>query len=338
VRTLAFVAALVAGFAIAFGAQAQDAAAFYRGKTISLIVGTGAGGGFDAYARLLAPGIERATGARVVVDNRSGAGGLIALNAAMAAPADGLTLMLVNGPAAVAAQLLHQEGARFDLTKFGWIGGLAREPWILVARRGLTVASLPTAGSGDVVRWGASGKTDSQAVSAATLSEALGLRSRIIVGYKGSAEVGTSVLRGETDAMVLTSGSASAALRDPDLVALATLARQRSEDLPDLPTIFEIRPLSPDAAWWIDFNAQLADTGRVLAMAPGAPEDRLNYLREVVRALASDPDILAQSRKLGRAVTYEPPGPVADRIGRLLQDMDSARLDRLRTVILEKFY
>jgi hypothetical protein len=73
-------------------------------------------------------------------------------------------------------------------------------------------------------------------------------------------------------------------------------------------------------------------------MAPGAPEDRLNYLRDVVRALASDPDILAQSRKLGRVVTYEPPGPVAERIGRLLQDMDSARLDRLRTDILEKFY
>jgi tripartite-type tricarboxylate transporter receptor subunit TctC len=202
-RIFVFVVALGAGFVAALGAQAQDAAAFYRGKTISLIVGTGAGGGFDADARLLAPGIERATGARVVVDNRSGAGGLIALNAAMAAPADGLTLILVNGPAAVAAQLLHQEAVRFDLTKFGWIGGLAREPWILVARRGLTVASLPTAGSGDVVRWGASGKTDSQAVSAATLSEALGLRSRIIVGYKGSAEVGTSVLRGETDAMVL---------------------------------------------------------------------------------------------------------------------------------------
>src|SRR5450432_3676931 len=97
-------AALASAAALALAvpaARAQDAErAFFSGKTIRLVVGYGPGGGYDAYARMIAPHLSKALGASVVVENQPGAGGLVALNRIYAAAADGLTMMIVNGTGA----------------------------------------------------------------------------------------------------------------------------------------------------------------------------------------------------------------------------------------------
>lgn len=332
---------LCAGLMRAVPALAQDdAAEFYRGKTITLLVGGGAGGGFDSYARYLAPFIATATGANVIVEDRPGAGGIIALNSVAAGKQDGLLIAMVNGPAATAAQILHQEGVRYDLTKLDWLAGIASEPWVLVLKKGVTLKDLlasSASGSGPTLRWGASGKTDSQAVSAATFSEALGLRSRIIPGYRGSAEVTVSMLRGETDAMILTTGSARAVTREPGLSLVATLARHRASVLPDLPTIFEQRALSPEAGWWIDFNARLAETGRILAAPPGTPPARLQYLRAILGRILTDTAIVAKSGTMGRPIDYEPPDAVLARLREILASTEPQRMQQVTTVILHKF-
>ena len=108
----------------AFGAaRAQDAErAFFSGKTVRLVVSFGPGGGYDAYARMIAPYLSRALGASVVVENQPGAGGLVALNRIYTAPPDGLIMMIVNGTGAALAQLTEQAGVRFDLGRFGYLG------------------------------------------------------------------------------------------------------------------------------------------------------------------------------------------------------------------------
>ena len=115
-RSLAFAAAA----ALSLGAgpsRAQDAPAFYKGKTVRFVVGVGVGGGFDAYARMIAPYLARQLDASVVVENQLGAGGLVALNRISTAQADGLQLMIVNGTPAALGQLLDQQNVRYDLTK-----------------------------------------------------------------------------------------------------------------------------------------------------------------------------------------------------------------------------
>ena len=96
-RTLSrWCAVAVTAFGLAFAstsASSQDAASFYRGKVIYFVVGASPGGGYDAYARLLAPHLEQETGATVVVVNRPGAGGTLALNQVYDTKADGLTIM-----------------------------------------------------------------------------------------------------------------------------------------------------------------------------------------------------------------------------------------------------
>ena len=101
---------------IAARAQSSEAA-FFKGKTVRVIVGYGAGGGFDLYARMIAPYLGKALGANVIVENQPGAGGIGALNRMMTAPPDGLQIMLVNGMAAAFGQFIEQQGVRYDLAK-----------------------------------------------------------------------------------------------------------------------------------------------------------------------------------------------------------------------------
>ncbi len=179
--------AVTLGLAGSSSTRAQDSGeAFYAGKTLRLVVGYGAGGGYDAYARLLAPHLKARLNV-VVVENRPGGGGLTALNQVAAGKADGLTLMIIDGQAAALGQLLDQPGVRFDLNRLTWLGRVVAEPRIL-----LWSARSPFRTMADGInaprplKWAASGKTDSIADVIAFASEALGLNSKIIIGYKGS--------------------------------------------------------------------------------------------------------------------------------------------------------
>src|SRR4029078_4187497 len=91
-------------------ASAQSAADFYKGKTVQIIVGFGVGGGYDVYARMLAPYLREVLQTTVIVENQPGAGGMSALNRLYQAPPDGLQMMLVSGLASTMAQLVAHQG------------------------------------------------------------------------------------------------------------------------------------------------------------------------------------------------------------------------------------
>src|SRR5256885_1744700 len=98
--------------------QAQEAEkAFYAGKAVRMIGGSGVGGGYDVFSRMIAPYRGKTLGAAVVVENQPGAGGLVALNRLYMAPPDGLQISLTNGTMAAFAQLTGDQAARFDLAK-----------------------------------------------------------------------------------------------------------------------------------------------------------------------------------------------------------------------------
>src|SRR5476649_758616 len=115
-------------------AQAQDTEkAFYAGKTVRMIVGSGVGGGYDVFSRLIAPYLAKTLGATVIVENVPGAGGLVALNKLYVAPPDGLQISLVQGTMAAVAQLTGDQAARFDLAKFTYLATVGAPPglWLV---------------------------------------------------------------------------------------------------------------------------------------------------------------------------------------------------------------
>ena len=130
---------LVMGVMAALAAPASPAAAqdseqaFFAGKTVRFVVGFGPGGGYDTYARMLAPYLSKTLGATVIVENRPGAGGLVALNGVYISPPDGLTMMIVNGTGAAFSQLTDQQGARYDLGKLGYVATLSAPPSLWTA-------------------------------------------------------------------------------------------------------------------------------------------------------------------------------------------------------------
>jgi tripartite-type tricarboxylate transporter receptor subunit TctC len=153
-----FAALLLAAALAAQPASAQSAAAFYKGKTVRFVVGVGVGGGFDAYARMIAPYLARNLDATVVVENQLGAGGLVALNRISTAQPDGLNLMIVNGTPAALGQLLDQQNVRYDLTKLEHLGVIAAYPWIWLVNNQSPVKT-PADAQNVRLRWGGVGPT-----------------------------------------------------------------------------------------------------------------------------------------------------------------------------------
>lgn len=130
-----------------------DTAEFYRGKTVRILVCSPPGGGYDIYARLVAPALAEKIGAEVIVENKAGNGGLAALATLLVRPADGLTIMNGSAEAAILSQMLRRPGVTLDVTKLQWLAKLATAPklWFVgKTARYPTVADARRAASGRI--------------------------------------------------------------------------------------------------------------------------------------------------------------------------------------------
>ena len=340
VSLLSAVAFVAYGLAYAStAASAQDAASFYKGKVITLVTSSRPGGGFDTYARLVAPHLEQKTGATVVVANVRGGEGIVARNQVYSAKPDGLTLAIVNGLGGVQAQLTEQRGVRHDLKKFSWIARvstMANHVWLVNSKsRYRSVQDFLN--SPRPIKLAAPGKTGGIGSVQAVMCKALNLNCKIVIGYRSNA-VPLAVISGEADAFATSADSAKRYAQGGELVAFASLVRERSPYFPDVPTIFEQVDLTPDKAWWIDFHAKMGKIGRAFAAPPGMPEDRIGYLRQVFAKILSDPKFIAEAKKVGREVHYLPAHVLEEYTRELLGPMDANKLKEVRHVLLQAYY
>ena len=315
-------------------ARAQDAAAFYKGKTVHFVVGLGVGGGFDAYARMIAPYLGQELGANVVVDNLPGAGGLLALNQIYTGQADGLRLLIVNGTPAGLGQLIEQDNIRYDLAKFDHLGIISAYPWIWVASKQSGLKSIADAlQPGRKIRWGGTGPSDGPADGAAITCEALKLDCQTILGYRSSGEIALAMERGELDSLYISDSSAANYTKAGQVNPVASMARVRSALLPDVPTVYEQAKLTPDQEWWFDFRANLNDLGRILVTSPGTPPERLAFLREAVRRALTNPALIAEGEKSQRFVAYQAPEKAVEITRKVLTAVTPDQKKRIREAV-----
>ncbi len=319
-------------------AAAQDPAAFYKGKTVKFVVGFGTGGGFDAYARMIAPPLAKELDATVVVENQPGAGGIIALNRIAASTPDGLALMIVDGTPAALGQLLGQENVRYDLTKLDHLGMISGTRFVwLVAATSPTQSLDDALKAGKRVLWGSAGPTDGPAGSAAVTCEALRIPCRIIIGYKGSSDMILAMQRGEVDANFLSESSAFSLERSGQARAIVVAARTRSPLLPNVPTVFEAAKLDKEQEWWLDYRANLNDLGRILVTTQGTDVQRLAFLRAAVRKVLTEPTLMAEGLRTGRVLEFQPPEVPLAKARSVLEGITSEQKERVRNVALKKF-
>jgi tripartite-type tricarboxylate transporter receptor subunit TctC len=320
-------------------AGADAAESFYKGKTLRFVVGAGVGGGYDAYARMLGPLYAQQLDATVVVENIPGGGGLRALNKLAAEPGDGLSIHVANGAATSLTQLLEMPGAKYDLTKFEFLGIADYSRWNVLVTPKSPYNSLADLIKADrKISWGASGKISGLSDGAAFTCHVLGLKCRLVTGYKGSAAAALAVAQGEMDALYVSETSAFNYVRAKNAKALATVNRKRSILFPDLPTIFEQLPnLTAEQAWWIDMHSTIESLGRILVAPPGTPKARVDELVAVTHKILSDPKVVEAGAKKKRFIKYIPAAEAKAAMMKVLGSMGAEQKARVKKVVLKTY-
>jgi tripartite-type tricarboxylate transporter receptor subunit TctC len=320
-------------------AAAQSAQAFFQGKQVRFYTMGTPGGGYDSYMRALVPHLEKKLGAKMLPTNESGAGGLIAVNRTINAPPDGLTILLVGGETLVTAQLYDAPGVNYDVRKLTWLARLSSE-----SKVALLGAKSPYATVADLMKsdrpviWAGSGKVDGNSDFTAIMAYALGMKGKIITGYKGTADMNLAIQRGEVDGRIVSEESAALYGPSNGMRAVVTLARRRVEQFPDAPTVFEAAELAPTAARLIDWRAGIAGLGRLMLVTPGTPPDRIDLLQRTFAEIVRDPAFIAEVRRLSLSANHASADEVRAMVERAMTTLDQVGLAEIRTIALERYY
>jgi tripartite-type tricarboxylate transporter receptor subunit TctC len=253
------------------------------------------GGGYDTYARALAPYFEECLGATVVVQNEPGAGGLVATNQTAAAGPNDNRFQIVNTVGLVSAQIAGEEGANFDLNDLNWLGRVAAPPNVMVVGNDSDISSFEDVLAADEdVRFVAQGPGANDYLAPNILGAAYDFPFEVITGFAGSTEAQTAVIAGDADAHILPVDSQLSAIENGDVRPVVTIDEEPDALLPDVPTIYDAAPPEGEAQEIIDNLVALGQTGRALIASPNMPEEKVEALREAWTCVSEDEELIAQ--------------------------------------------
>ncbi|HZR99589.1 MAG TPA: tripartite tricarboxylate transporter substrate-binding protein [Chloroflexota bacterium] len=292
----------------AAGAAAGDereVASFYRGKTVRLVVGYDAGGGYDTYSRVIAKYIGKYIPGNptVIVENRPGAGGLVATNyLANAAPKDG-TVLLNVGASSMLKQLAGDRGVEYDASKFQYLGAPFSDHNVLVVRKqsGFTrLDEIFGPNSRQMVLGGISPGSP-QDVEALVLRDTLGGNVKLVSGYDGTSKIRLAIGQGEIDGFFNSWESLRATSRaeidSGELVVLAQLVEQPLADFPGVPTLFQFARTDEQRQFIRLAAVAPLQFARPYFVAQDVPEARVRALRSAFDRTLADAEFLANAER-----------------------------------------
>jgi tripartite-type tricarboxylate transporter receptor subunit TctC len=292
---------IIAFASVAFSSlSVADVADFYRGKQIRIVVGSDAGGGYDAYARTIAAHLGRFIPGNpaFVVQNMPGVGSLLAVNhVTNVAPKDGATIGAIN-PSAVTAPLFHPEQAKFDARRLNWLGTPVTIAYTIVAWHTAPVQTFEDLFATELLVASAGGASRTLPVLANGI---LGTRFKVILGYKSAGASMLAIERGEVQGNggeALTNLKAVHAnyLREKTLRIIGTYALRPNPELVGVPMVINFaRTDEQRAALNLVLSSQ--DIGWPYVMASDVPADRVQAIRRAFDATMKDPDFLADAAK-----------------------------------------
>jgi len=282
---------------VAQQAQAQGNADYFKGKTVTYIVATAPGGGYDLYGRLIAEYMQRyLPGSTFVVRNLPGAGHLVGTNTIFASRPDGLTIGTFN-TGLIYNQLVGLPGMKADLTKMSWIGKATTEPrTITVAQQSPIKTFADLQATKGPLNFATSGVGSANYVETTMLTAALKLPAKILTGYNGNDDQ-LAMRRGE---IIGTIGSRSSFEQFVKNGYGRFVAQIGGKDT-DVP---QLRDLVKDAAALslITLVQSQGDIARLTAGPPGIPPDVLETLRHAYRKALEDKELQEKAAKLERPV------------------------------------
>ncbi len=290
-RSLRAVAA--AALALSFcqiAAHAQDAA--YPNRPIKMLVGFGAGGGTDIAARIMAQKMSEIVGQSIVVENRTGASGMIAAEDEAKSPPDGYTLMMGSQTTYAVAPNLYRKVALDPAKDFAGVGLTGASPLVLVVNPSFAahsvkdVIAMAKADPGKI-NFGTGGLGTTPHMTAELFQYTAGIK-MVHVAYRGEAPAINDLLAGQIPLMFANLSAVMGNLKAGTLRALAVTSAHRSPSAPDIPTVAESAlPGFEAETWW-----------GIVAPA-GTPQAVLAKLNAAARKALADDDTKKRFADLG---------------------------------------
>lgn len=288
------------------GATAQEnAEAFYRGRTLSIVVGHEVGTGYDLYARTVARYLSKNMPGQptVITQNMVGAAGLSsAVWLANVAPRDGSVIATFAHTASV-DPLLGASGGKFDPSKFNWIGNLDEVTGTCAFSPEAGITKIEDLYTKEVVVGAAgAGVGGPLSQSARGVRNLLGMKLKLIQGYKGSADVRLAILRGEVNGLCgIPLSTLKTEWRDDftsgRIRPLLQLGLNKNPELKDVPHVYDFVK-TPEDRQVLDLIFGAQANGRPYAAPPGTPPGRVAALRSGFAQTIRDPQFLAEAEKL----------------------------------------
>jgi tripartite-type tricarboxylate transporter receptor subunit TctC len=318
-------------------ASAQTAGESLAGKTVTLIIGFGTGGGYDLWGRLVARHIAKHLPGNptVVPQNMPGAGSYVAASHIYAAaPKDGTVFAIIARDAAL-GPLSGAPGARFDATKMSWLGSPTREHNACIANATAKVKDIKQLREAELVI-GDTGPGTGTRSYPKVLNDMFGFKFKIVSGFRSSADVFLAMERGEVDGICESLDSIMQ--RKPDWIPNKTvnvLLQAGAESRPELKGVPNVMTLArnEEDKQQLEYLYAGQDIGRPFVAPPGLPPQRLKMLRDAFGATMKDPEFVADVKRnkfdlepvdgdqLAALINkiYATPKPIIERVSNLIK-------------------
>jgi tripartite-type tricarboxylate transporter receptor subunit TctC len=298
--------ALMLGAALFAPSPESRAADSFQWPRMNVNIGTTTGGSYDAYARILARHIGKYLPGKpaAVPVNRPGAGGLAMMNQLYHSGAKDGTDIGTAAPGFAIDQVLYgsKSHAQFESSRFNWIGSMARDPSVLVTWKARHI-TLDDILAGKPVTVGMPGPGGGPWFYSRLLNAMFGTKLKVISGYPGLAEVLLAIENGELDGVAGTTwyglkASRESWFKDGKAEVLLQYGHERTEDLPDIPTAYEITK-DKRAIDILSVISQLDTIIRPFFAPPGLPPERVQVLRRAFDLAMADPELRNEAERQG---------------------------------------
>ncbi len=271
---------------------------FFKGKTVTYIVSTQPGGGYDTYARVIGKYLQKyIPGSTVIIKNVPGAGNIIGANEIYLAKPNGLTIGTFN-TGLIYSQIVGGQGIRFDLAKYSWIGKASSQTRVFCV-----VAKSPYKTFKDIleskepIKMSATGVGGQDYNESLLVAAATGAPLKVIPGYSGR-ENEMAMLRGEVVGQLGSYQGLITFLKAKEGRVLLQMGTKRHKELPDVPLASELN-LSGKNKQIIDIIDSMAELSRLTAAPPKMPPERLDVLRIAYKKALTDPALITEFERVG---------------------------------------
>ena len=312
---------------------------FYKGATLNLLVPRATGGILDIWGRVLAPLMEKHTGAKVLVGNMPGAGNLVGgSNLYSMVKPDGLNIAISQMFGMIMGEMLDYEEVKYELDKFTYVGRLGVTLRCCVASRASgykSIADMQKASK--VVRFGGVDPISQSTIEAAIISEAAGLNAKIVTGYKGNKEHILATVAGrELDADCTGAADFSEYIDRNEVTLITSIDNKRNPARPETPTVLEIPGLKPEGKKLLELLIHIQQGGYMIIAPPALPENKRLYLEKALLQALKEPAALEFSKKINFVMAPLPGKDCKELILKLAEILPKAERPKLKEILTKR--